>query len=75
MKIEAKARLAAETNPSIENKQKQIDLLRNSLPSSQNRRAMSQSQRLNTRKRILNLETQIVDERLKTVHRNSVKEK
>ncbi len=65
MKLEAKSRLNAEKNPNIENKKKQVDLLRNSLPSSQNRRSMSPTQRLNTRKQILNLENRIVDDRLK----------
>lgn len=66
MKIEAAARLAllADIDPDIENKKKQIELLKNSLPSRQNRRSMSQSKRLNTRKQILNLEMQIVDDRL-----------
>lgn len=64
--LQAKARLIqSETNPATENKKKQIDLLRNSLPSAQNRRSMSQIQRLNTRKQILNLENQIVNDRLK----------
>ena len=75
MKIEAKSRLEAESNPAIENKKKQVDQLRNSLPSAQNRRSMSQVQRLNTRRQILNLEDQIVNERLKDAHKNSVKEK
>lgn len=66
MKIEAAKRLMqADVEQDIENKEKQITLLKNSLPSRQNRRSMSQSQRLNTRKRILNLETQIVNDRMK----------
>lgn len=66
MKIEAAKRLMqADVEQDIENKEKQIKLLKNSLPSRQNRRSMSQSQRLNTRKRILNLETQIVNDRMK----------
>lgn len=66
MKIEAAKRLTqADVEQDIENKEKQITLLKNSLPSRQNRRSMSQSQRLNTRKRILNLETQIVNDRMK----------
>lgn len=75
MKLEAKTRLLAESNLAIENKEKQIKQLRRSLPSSQNRRSMSQVQRLNTRRQILNLEDQIVNERLKDTQRNSVKEK
>ena len=66
MKIEAAKRLMqADVEQDIENKEKQIKLLKNSLPSRQNRRSMPQSQRLNTRKRILNLETQIVNDRMK----------
>lgn len=66
MKIEAAKRLMqADVEQDIENKEKQIKLLKNSLPSRQNRRSMSQPQRLNTRKRILNLETQIVNDRMK----------
>ncbi len=66
MRLEAASRLMAlSDDPNIRNKQKQIELLRNSLPSRQNRRAMSPVQRLNTRKRILNLQDQIVNERLK----------
>lgn len=66
MKIEAAKRLMqADVEQDIENKEKQIKLLKNSLPSRQNRRSLSQSQRLNTRKRILNLETQIVNDRMK----------
>lgn len=75
MKLEAKTRLLAEQNLAIENKEKQIKQLRRSLPSSQNRRSMSQVQRLNTRRQVLNLEDQIVNERLKETQRNSVKEK
>lgn len=75
MKLEAKTRLLAEQNLAIENKEKQIKQLRRSLPSAQNRRSMSQVQRLNTRRQVLNLEDQIVNERLKETQRNSVKEK
>lgn len=75
MKLEAKTRLLAEQNLAIENKEKQIKQLRRSLPSSQNRRSMSQVQRLNIRRQVLNLEDQIVNERLKETQRNSVKEK
>lgn len=68
MKIEAVSRLKAlSKDPDIRNKQKQIELLRNSLPSRQNRRSMSQTQRLNTRKRILDLQDRIVDDRLKDI--------
>lgn len=75
MKLEAKTRLLAESNLAIENMKKQVKQLRRSLPSAQNRRSMSQVQRLNTRRQILNLEDQIVNERLKDTQRNSVKEK
>ena len=72
--ILAKARLEATAvsaendkskNPDIANKQRQIENLRKSLPSRQNRRSMSQTQRLNTRKQILNLQDRIVDDRLR----------
>jgi len=65
MKLEAKQRLLAEDSPSIENKKSQIENLKKSLPSRQNRRSVSPLNRLNTRKRILNLQTQIVDERMR----------
>ncbi len=66
MRLEAATRLKAlSDDPNIRNKQKQIELLRNSLPSRQNRRSMSPVQRLNTRKRILDLQDQIVNVRLK----------
>ena len=66
MRLEAATRLKAlSDDPNIRNKQKQIELLRNSLPSRQNRRSMSPAQRLNTRKRILDLQDQIVNVRLK----------
>lgn len=65
MKLNAKARLFADKNPDIENKENQIKLLRKSLPSKQNRVTVSPVQKLNTRKQILNLEDKIVDDRLK----------
>lgn len=74
IQIAAKTRLEAtaiqaengkSTNPDIANKQRQIENLRKSLPSRQNRRTMSPTQRLNTRKQILNLQDQIVDDRLR----------
>jgi hypothetical protein len=74
MQLSAKARLEATAvqaennkseNPDIANKQRQIENLKKSLPSSQNRRTMSETQRLNTRKQILNLQDQIVDDRLR----------
>lgn len=65
MKLEAKQRLLAEDSPSIENKKRQIDNLKKSLPSRQNRRSVSPLNRLNTRKRVLILQQQIVDERLR----------
>lgn len=65
MKLEAKQRLLAEDSPSIENKKRQIDNLKKSLPSRQNRRSVSPLNRLNTRKRVLMLQQQIVDERLR----------
>lgn len=65
MKLEAKQRLLAEDSPSIENKKRQIDNLKKSLPSGQNRRSVSPLNRLNMRKRVLMLQQQIVDERLR----------
>lgn len=65
MKLEAKQRLLAEDSPSIENKKRQIDNLKKSLPSRQNRRSVSPLNRLNMRKRVLMLQQQIVDERLR----------
>jgi hypothetical protein len=65
MKLEAKARLLAKDTPSIENKKKQIENIKRGMPSSQNRRSMNPTDRLNNRKRVLNLQTQIVDERLR----------
>lgn len=72
--LEARTRLKATAvnaengkseNTDIANKQRQIENLRMSLPSRQNRRSMGQTQRLNVRKQILNLQDQIVDLRLR----------
>lgn len=65
MMLEAKARLLLSENEAVENLRKQVKLLKNSLPSRQNRRSMSQIQRLNTRQQILTKEQQIVNERRK----------
>lgn len=78
MILEAKLRLMADSqqvDQAIENKKKQIKNLKRSLPSRQNRRSMSQVQRLNTRRQILNLEDQIVNERLKEAQNPNLKSK
>jgi peptidoglycan hydrolase CwlO-like protein len=59
--------LFGEVNPNIENKQKQIERLHNSMPSRENRMKVSPRQKLNTQKQINTLKNQIVDERLKNL--------
>jgi len=63
MKLNAKTRLLATEDPVIEQKKQQIENLKRSMPSRQNRMQVSPHQKLNTQKQINQVKDQILDRR------------
>ncbi len=63
--------LFAESNPIIDQKQEQIKNLQKTLPSEKNKMEVSDQQKINTQKQILNVKNQVLDEKAKQVRKDA----